>query len=386
MAIAESSGSSRIERGARVAPRTHAKSKAVVAWAIVGAAFIALFIYIMASWIFSEYFRSMDTGVTPVPTYMTIAARTQEAIGILGIIRIITFYVVRPYRREGRISLDALFILAMGWLWWQDPLYSYVTQSFSYTTETVNMGGWGCKIPGFSSPNGCNIPHPLLWDLSFYIFAMAGATVGVAAILRRIRARRPETSGALLMTGAFIFYVILDFILEFTWVRFGLYQYGGGVDGWTVFNGKFYEFPLYECLAVAVMMTSMTALRFFVNDKGETIVERGASELRMSTKKRTLMRYLAIVGALNVCMLVGWAGFVNVFNVHAGAWPKDTQERSYLVNGICGEGTSYACPGDHVATPRDGKSVHISPNGKAVIPAGIKPSDLRVVPLKTTKD
>lgn len=343
-----------------------------------------MMIYVQGSWIFSEHFRYIDTGVTPLPTYMKIAARTQETIGVVGLIAIVYFVVWRRYRREGRLSLDALFILAMGWLWWQDPLYSYVTQSFNYSSALINMGGWGCKIPGWLSPNGCNIPHPLLWDFSFYVIGMAGATIGVAAVLRRWRARRPQTSGVTLMGAAFVIFLVADFVLEFTWVRVGLYHYGGGVDGLNVFDDKFYQFPLYESLGVAVMMTSMTALRFFVNDRGETIVERGASQLRVGAKKQTLLRYLALVGALNICMLIGWAGVVNVFNVHQSSWPEDTQKRSYFMTGLCGDGTSYACPGEHVSTPRDGKSVHISPDGKLVIPPGTDMSELNVVPLKKT--
>jgi hypothetical protein len=375
--------SASIGREARVAPRAQAKNTAVVGWAIVGAAFIALMLYIFGAWITSDAFRHMGTGVTPVPTYQKIAAHSQEALWGAAMIAILYFVAWRPYKRNGKLSLDALIVLAMGWCWWQDPLYSYVTQSFNYSSVQLNMGGWACKIPGFASPNGCNIPQPLIWDISFYVFGMAGATIGAAALLRKWRARNPDVSTLKLLSVTFVAYCLIDFILEGTWVRLGLYHYAGGVKGWNVFQGTFYQFPLYECLAVATMMTAMTSLRFFVNDRGETIVERGASELKMGDKRRTAMRYLALVGILNVCMLVGWAGFVNVFNVHAGAWPKATQERSYLNNGLCGAGTSYACPGDAVSTPRDGESIHIDPAGNVVVPAGLsKPT---VVPLSTTK-
>jgi hypothetical protein len=370
-------------RETRVAPRTQAKNTAVIGWAVVGAAFIALMLYVFGAWILSDSFRNIGTGVTPVPFYMRFAAHSQEALWGLAMVAILYFVVWRPYRRDGKLTLDAMFVLAMGWCWWQDPLYSYVTQSFNYSSVQLNMGGWACKIPGFMSPNGCNIPQPLIWDISFYVFGMAGASIGAAALLRKWRARSPSVGTLKLLAVTFVGFVALDFILEGTWVRLGLYHYAGGVKGWNVFEGTFYQFPLYECLAVATMMTAMTSVRFFVNDRGETIVERGAADLRMSDKKRTLMRYLALVGILNVCMLVGWAGFVNVFNVHAGPWPKATQERSYLNNGLCGAGTSYACPGDGVATPRAGESIHIGPNGNAVVPAGVaKPT---VVPLSRTE-
>jgi hypothetical protein len=361
------------------------RNRTVVAWAGIGAAFVALMTYVFASWMLSDDFRHIGTGVTPVPTYMEIAARAQEGIGIVGMLAVLYFVVWRPYRRDGRLSLDALFVLAMGWCWWQDPLYSYVTQSFNYTSVTLNMGGWAEHIPGWQSPHGANIPQPLLWDLSFYVFAMAGGAIGAAALLRKWRARRPQTSPAYMLAVTFVLFIVLDFILEFAWVRVGLYHYAGGVEGLNVFDGRFYTFPLYECLAVGVMMTLMTALRFFVNDRGEAVVERGSAELRFGARGRTFVRYLAIVGALNLCMLFGWAVIVNIFNVHAGAWPKDTQKRSYLVNGLCGAGTDVACPGPHVAIPRLGKSVHIGPDGRIVIPEGTKTERLEVVPLSREK-
>jgi hypothetical protein len=210
---------------------------------------------------------------------------------------------------------------------------------------------------------------------------MAGGTIAAAALLRRWRARKPEVSNVKMLLATFVAFYILDLLCEGLWVRLGLYHYGGGVKGLELFAGKWYQFPLYEPLAVAIMMTAMTSVRFFVNDRGETVVERGAAELRTGARGRTLVRFFAITGVLNTCMLVGWAGTTNVFNVHAGAWPKATQEQSYLNPGICGPGTSYACPGEQVAIPRSGASAHISPAGKVVIPPGTDASQFTVVPL-----
>ena len=43
--------------------------------------------------------------------------------------------------------------------------------SFSMCWHRVpfNMGGWAGHIPGWVSPNGGNIPEPLLWVLPFYV-------------------------------------------------------------------------------------------------------------------------------------------------------------------------------------------------------------------------
>jgi hypothetical protein len=241
------------------------------------------------------------------------------------------------------------------------------------------MGSWACKIPGWQSPNGCNLAQPLPWDPTFYVIGMAGGVIVAAWMLRRWRARNPQVSSVTLMLGAFVFLYLADLIFEGTWVRMGLYHYGSGISGIELFAGHWYQFPLFEPLAVSLMLTGMTTVRFFVNDRGETIVERGAADLQLGERGRTFARFLAIVGVLNVCMLVLWAGTTNFFVAHAGAWPKSIQERSWLDPHICGPGTTYACAGTGVATPVAGQSAHISPTGTVVAPPGTNTSQFQPV-------
>ena len=53
--------------------------------------------------------------------------------------------------------------------------------------------------------------------------------------------------------------------------------------------------------------------------------------------------------------------------LHGGPWPADVQNRSYLTNGVCGPGTSYACASPSVPTPRR-NSAHLDPAGELVGP------------------
>jgi hypothetical protein len=380
VAVIQEPSSVSLTPGARVAPAVQPKNRTVVAWAVLGAAFMALMIYIFAAWIASPYFRHEGPGVTPIPTLVQAGADFQQIAGVVVTVLIGFLVIWRPYRREGRLSLDALFILGMIWCWWQDPLYSYFKSGFSYATVTFNMGSWACKIPGWQSPNGCNLAQPLPWDPTFYVIGMAGGVVVCAALLRRWRARNPQVSGVSLMLGAFVFFYLADLVCEGFWVRLGLYHYGSGIPGIELFSGKWYQFPLFEPLAVSLMLTGMTAVRFFVNDRGETVVERGASDLRVGARGKTFVRYLAIVGLLNVCMLVLWAGTTNFFVAHSQAWPKSIQQRSWLNPHICGPGTTYACSGTNsVATPVSGQSAYIAPGAKLVIPRGTNTAQLQPI-------
>jgi hypothetical protein len=135
-----------------------------------------------------------------------------------------------------------------------------------------------------------------------------------------------------------------------------------------------------------ILGTGWVVCRYFVNDRGETLAERGASRLGFVGKQRTFVRFLGIVGILNVSFLLTYSLLTQAWNLHSGDWPKAAQERSYLTNGLCGAGTSYACAGNSAAKPvAGGKSAHIGPDGKLVIPPGLKQSELVAPPLSTDR-
>jgi hypothetical protein len=312
------------------------RTKPVVGWAVLGAGFVVLQLYILLSWVFSNDFHHIGTGATPVPTYMKISVHGTEALMTVGIPVMLYLFVVRPLRRDGRLNLNGLLILAFFWVWWQDPLFNYITTGFNNGSIALNMGGWANHIPGWSSPNGNRIPEGIVWDLGFYLVLCAGASIGASALMRRWRTRNPRVRTVTMFAAIFCGYMVGDFVIEFFFVRTGFYSYSGAVSGWTVFTGHFYQFPLYEPFAVAVLVTGWTAVRYFVDDRGETVAERGASELRISARGRTLVRFLALVGALNVVFLLGYSTLIQFWQLHPGPWPKSVQQRSYLVNGICG--------------------------------------------------
>jgi hypothetical protein len=81
-----------------------------------------------------------------------------------------------------------------------------------------------------------------------------------------------------------------------------------------------------------------------------------------------------MIGVVNVLFFF----LYNVANTwtatRSAEWPADLQKRSYLTNGLCGEGTDQACPGPVVPQFRNdnhdpnGGSAHLDPNGNLVVP------------------
>jgi hypothetical protein len=347
------------------------KSKGVLVWAVIGVFFIALMTYIFASWLLTTE-GPVPTGVTPLPGWMKFAVRANEVVMGAGIIWLFWLFVVKPKRETGRFTLDSLLFFGFFFCWWQDPLFNYVAQGFTYNSYFINLGGWAPHIPGWNSPNAQYMPEPIIWDLSFYLFITLGWVIVMSNMMRKVRNLRPSWGTWRLIVGCFVVTFIADVIIEMFWTRTGMYIYPGGMDWWSVFDDKYYKFPFSESIGAGVVYTAWASFRYFVNDKGQTIAERGIENVNASPGRKTFLRFLAVTGALNIIFLICYSFFIQLWQIHPGEYPKDAQERSYFMGGVCGTGTDYACPSPNVSIPRGDGSVHIGPDGTVRVPEGTK--------------
>jgi Spirocyclase AveC-like len=354
--------------------------RSVLWWGAAGVGFAALQIYVFAAWIASGDAHHVGTGVTPVPTSMKVWADVQQVLFGVALPTLLYVLVIRPKRQHGRVSLEGLLFLAMFFVWWQDPLYNYLTTGFSYNATFLNLGGWAAHIPGWSSPNGRNFAEPLIWDISFYMVVSVLGIIFGARLMRHLQTRWPRLSTGRMLAGMFLLIMVLDFAMEFFWVRIGSYAYAGTISSITIFPSRPYRFPLDEPLLVAPLFLGWLCVYHFRNDRGETFVERGLAQLRVGSGAKTCLRFFALVGVMNLIFLLLNNVWVNAFQIHADAWPRSLQERSYFTHGMCGQGTGYACAGATLPINRSGPTVHIGPAGNMIVPPGTKPP--LVVPLE----
>src|SRR5260221_178013 len=91
----------------------------------------------------------------------------------------------------------------------------------------------------------------------------------------RVRARRPELSTAGLVLRAFAVMCALDFVMESVWLTTGSYTYGGAHRSLSLWAGRYYQFPVYEILLWGITWTGLACVRFFRDDRGQTVAERG---------------------------------------------------------------------------------------------------------------
>src|SRR4051794_24534035 len=113
------------EGGSSAPARTRTQTPPVAWWALIGAIFLAFAAYVMISWITGPYFERVPSGPSVPPLWMRVILISWQAIGIPVGLGLIYWFLVRPWRRERRITFDGLLVLSCFLVVWQDPLSSY---------------------------------------------------------------------------------------------------------------------------------------------------------------------------------------------------------------------------------------------------------------------
>jgi hypothetical protein len=138
--------------------------------------------------------------------------------------------------------------------------------------------------------------------------------------------------------------MIWDLIIEGAFTNLGFYTMAGG--RLSFFPDSYSKFPLLEPVFIATLLTPVVALRFFRNDRGETLVERGVSRLRVGNGRKVLLRALAVIGFLQLNYLVMYNIPVAAYmGAKPGTWPAQVQAYPYFTDHLCGATTDRLCPG-----------------------------------------
>ncbi|HEX9684083.1 MAG TPA: spirocyclase AveC family protein [Acidimicrobiales bacterium] len=336
-------------------------------WAMFGAAMVAIQAWAFTHWIVTGLATPTPTGPDEVPTWMQYSIWAFQGICVVVGAFAIYWYFIRVWRRGEKIGFDSYMVLGMYLTFWQDPLLNYFQKWATYNAGLVNFGSWTSSIPGWLSPDAHYMPEPLLFVVPTYgIVCFLMAVVG-NLFMRRMRERHPTWSNPRLLLATLGFFIVFGGAVEMAWMRLGIYAYPGAIKSLTLFAGHYYQYPLYEMFFFAATFTAWSAMRFFRNDRGETVTERGLEELRIKKPPRQVgvIRGLAVIGACNAAMLFIYNAPLQLFAMHSEPWPDDILNRSYLVDQFCGEGTTYACSGTDTPIPRRG-GLHVTPDGQLV--------------------
>ena len=363
---------------------------AVKWWATLGVLILAFIAYVLIAWVSGPFFETVPVGPSPVPTFMKVAIMFFQVTSIPGALACIYFFVIKPFRRDGKLSVDGAFVIAFCTLWFQDCLSAYSGHWFTYNAWAVNFGSWVNSIPFATAKAapGAMVLEPILIVPGCYVWIFTIVMFTGAWVMRTARKRWPNLSSVQLAAICFLAMFVFDVILEgIIFMPLGIWEYPGG--HFSIFPNTYHKFPLTEMFTAGGMFAAVAVLRFFKNDRGETLADRGLELLKVSDRRKSMLRALAMIGAVHAIMLV----FYNIPNTwtatRSAEWPADLQKRSYLTDFICGDGTDQMCPGPAVPQFQNdnrnpsGGSAHLDPNGNLVVPPDTKLPNL--VPFEVGK-
>ena len=323
---------------------------AVRFWIAWGGAWLALMCYCWGRWIFGPHFVQNTVGRELAPSWYVNLVHGVEIFAVVVTILIIWKFILSPKLRTGQISFDGLFFLGCWLLFFQEPWINWVSLQFLYSTVFINFGSWCGYIPGWSSPNPEKMPVAIVAWGSAYLWLVAIPAYCGSRFMSWLKARTPSIGLWQMVGTTYLVFVIFDLTLESFILRTELFNYGSTIPEFTLFAGEKHQFPLYEVLSWCATYTGLACLHHFRDDKGRSFVERGIDKLNIRGRAQTFTRFLTILGACQLIMLVTYNIPYSIYGLHAG--PLLPVYEEYRTAGVCGPNTDYACPDPNLPIAR----------------------------------
>jgi hypothetical protein len=333
-------------------------------------------VFVLIKWVTGPYFHRVDPGPTSLPSAMKIAIVTYLALQWIAFL-----WLALPLDRQAvaaraadRLRWPVVYRVG-GVLLVLGPDGQLERDHVHLQLVDPEHGLLGQRHPRLDDPGDprAQAPEPWLFTAGAYSVFFVAMPIAGCWLMRKIRARHPRIGTLGLLASVLGLLFVLETILKgFFWMRMGLYTYPATPDILVLNPSHYYKYPLLESLIWGAGLTAITWVRWSKNDRGETIAERGASEINATDGAKTGIRLMATVGCCYSLILVCfWIPYWLLWSPHAEKFPLDIQKRSYLTDGLCGPGTHRACPDPNVPYFRE-HSVTITPDGNLYIPPGVK--------------
>lgn len=325
--------------GLAVVPRQVAPVKV---WASLGAVLLAFEAYLLIRWLASSEFARVPSGPDSPPDWMKAELIAVQIVMPAMALYVLGRFLFRPLWTERRLTTDGMACIAAILVAFYDPASNYLGNWFGYNSYLINAGSPMNGIPGWK---GGLAAWPPLVVIPGYVLVVFGATVIMSNFMERLRSRLAAASDVRIVGIALAACVAFDLVVEAAlFMRLGFYSETGFA---IVGAGHYYQMPIWNVIFASVLFCALGCFRYFKNDKGQTLVERGAERIA-SPRQATACRLLAVIAAVQVIFFVTYhipAGLT--LGAHIEPIPEDVLDRSYFINGMCGGAgiTPPNCPG-----------------------------------------
>lgn len=194
-------------------------------WAVAGAAFLVLEAWVLVSWVSSGDAKPTPRGPTPVPGWMESVLWVIQVAAFGSFIFGLWYWVIKPWRANGRITVDGILFFVFLTLAWQDSFCNYAQIAFTYNSAVINLGAWNTQLPTWVSPQANLVAEPLLF-LPGYAGFFLPLVKAVVWGMSRARARWPNLGSVGLIAGTFAVAVLIDlFVIDGPALLAGVWAY-----------------------------------------------------------------------------------------------------------------------------------------------------------------
>lgn len=352
----------------RVRPGSAPRRPPVIWFAVLGGLILLVSAALLIAWISGPDFARVPQGPDQPPTFMRIALDVGQILMPLIAAFFVYWFILRPWIRERRVTYDGLLLLAGLSASVYDSFSVAAQPWFAYNSHLLNYGNPLSALPGWISLNEPG--RAIAWSFptlpAFY--AVAFPLIGIigCAVLRSAKRLFPRLNRVGLLIVCIVAMAVFELFLEgVLFLPLGFWTYAGGA--WPIlFGGHYYQLPVNEFLHITPTMVALVFLRYSVNDRGQSIVQRGVDQIKSGPIKLAAIQLLAVVAAIHLIAFALYHIPQTFWALNSHEWPKDVTDRSYFQN-QCGRLVDRACPGPGVPITRP-DSGYVNWDGQYVYP------------------
>lgn len=312
--------------------------------AAVGVPVLLVEIWTVTSWLIDGPFQI--SGYSEGRGMSWWAARVFEGLMIAISLQVIVL-LVRGCRAQRKFfTFDVLFCITGFSMLWASSMVNFFTPMFAFSSDLVNLNDVCGHLPFVVNDDCGRSPNPVLFIGLFETFGLLWVAMILGWLAGRIRSRWPGISNTRLLmfflAGGAVFVLFEPLLI----IPLHLWTYPGTPISIEL-GGTAWRYPIFpEILCFGFMLGIPAAVRFFKDDRGRTLVERGLEHY--SPRVRTLVSGLALYTFAQIAV-IGCATIP--------LWPLAFHQLEWgplpraLNNGLCDqpgivENTRYGpCPG-----------------------------------------
>jgi hypothetical protein len=276
-------------------------------WAAFGVVWVVVALQAIVRWASSgtQFAPVAVVGPDTYPAWREACLRGLEVTSLAVLAGFVWFCVIRPLRRDGRLSLDGRFVIGGIFGSVADACLNLYTYLFAWNAHSVNRGVWTAFMPFHKAESSSRYAEGLLWGVPMYIYFCTGAAILGCALVRQLRRRFPGISNVAAYSAVYLTEFVAGLLLENTIIRVTqAYGYAQTNASLTLFAGSAYQFPVYESLCTAALGVTFTMVRMSALESADGVssIERGYERWRPAM--RGPVRLLAVIGFSAAVLLV----------------------------------------------------------------------------------